>query len=285
VEASPKMRTACRCAGSPQATQYSHRSVDTFRCGHTIALTAREAAIGFSRRRCMPHKIVSEREWTAARLALLAREKELTRLRDQISRERRELPWVRLDKEYLFEGPSGTESLSDLFEGRSQLLVYHFMFDPGWSEGCKSCSFWADNYDAIVVHLAQRDVTMVTVSRAPLATIEPFKRRMGWRFKWVSSFGSDFNRDFHVSFTEGERKGDVYYNFARRRFGSAEAPGASVFYKDEGGSLYHTYSCYARGLDAMNGAYQWLDLTPKGRDEDSLSYSMAWVCHHDKYGA
>jgi predicted dithiol-disulfide oxidoreductase (DUF899 family) len=229
------------------------------------------------------HNVVSREEWTTARIALLDREKELTRLRDAISRERRALPWVRIAKPYVFDGPNGNETLGDLFDGRSQLLVYHFMFDPSWSEGCKSCSFWADNYNGIDVHLAHRDVTMVTVSRAPLDVIEAFKRRMGWTFKWVSSFASDFNRDFQVTFTEEERRGEVLYNYQPRRFGSPEAPGASVFYRDADGAIYHTYSCYARGLDAMNGAYQWLDLAPKGRDEDGLRSTMAWVRHHDKY--
>jgi predicted dithiol-disulfide oxidoreductase (DUF899 family) len=231
----------------------------------------------------MRQRVVAPDEWTKARVALLAQEKELTRLRDAISRQRRELPWVRIDKDYSFEGSRGTQTLSDLFEGRSQLLVYHFMFDPGWSDGCKSCSFWADNYDGIDVHLAQRDVTMVTISRAPFPTLDAFKRRMGWTFTWLSSFGSDFNHDFHVTFTEEERKGDVDYNFGRRTFGAPEAPGASVFYRDGDGAVYHTYSCYARGLDAMNGAYQWLDLTPKGRDEDGLPSTMAWLRHHDTY--
>ena len=231
----------------------------------------------------MRQRVVSRDEWTRARVALLAQEKELTRLRDAISRQRRELPWVRIDKDYVFEGPQGKQNLGDLFEGRSQLLVYHFMFDPSWSDGCKSCSFWADNYDGIGVHLAQRDVTMVTISRAPLPTLEAFKRRMGWTFTWLSSFGSDFNHDFHVTFTDDERMGDVDYNFELRKFGAPEAPGASVFYRDEDSVVYHTYSCYARGLDAMNGAYQWLDLTPKGRDEDGLPSTMAWLRHHDKY--
>jgi predicted dithiol-disulfide oxidoreductase (DUF899 family) len=230
------------------------------------------------------HSVVTREEWTAARIRLLAREKELTRLRDQVSQERRELPWVKVEQPYVFDGPNGKHTLSDLFDGRSQLLVHHFMFDPEWSEGCKSCSFWADNYAGIIVHLAQRDVTMVTVSRAPLPTLEAFKQRMGWRFKWVSSFGSDFNRDFHVSFTPGERQGDVWYNYSERRWGSPEAPGASVFYRDSDGQVYHTYSCYARGLDALNGAYQWLDLVPRGRDEAALPYPMAWVRHHDRYG-
>jgi predicted dithiol-disulfide oxidoreductase (DUF899 family) len=229
------------------------------------------------------HSIVSREEWIAARIRLLEREKELTRLRDQVSQERRELPWVKVEKPYVFDGPNGKETLSALFAGRSQLLVYHFMFDPAWTEGCKSCSFWADNYAGIIVHLAQRDVTMLTVSRAPLSTLEAFRQRMGWQFKWVSSFDSDFNRDFHVSFTAEERLGDVWYNYSMRRFGSPEAPGASVFYRDTDGQVYHTYSCYARGLDALNGAYQWLDLVPKGRDEAALPYTMAWVRHHDRY--
>ena len=165
----------------------------------------------------MRQRVVSPDEWTKARVALLVQEKELTRLRDAISRQRRELPWVRIDKDYSFEGSRGKQTVSDLFEGRSQLLVYHFMFDPGWSDGCKSCSFWADNYDGIGVHLAQRDVTMVTISRAPLPTLEAFKRRRGWTFTWLSSFGSDFNHDFHVTFTEDERRGDVDYNFERRK--------------------------------------------------------------------
>lgn len=229
------------------------------------------------------HPVVTREEWTAARIRLLEREKELTRLRDQVSQERRDLPWVKVEKPYLFDGPNGKETLSDLFGGRSQLLVYHFMFDPAWTEGGKSRSFWADNYAGIIVHLAQRDVTIVTVSRAALSTLEAFKQRMEWQFKWVSSFDSDFNRDCHVAFTAEERLGDVWYNHSMRRFGSPEAPGASVFYRDTDGPVYHTYSCYARGLDALNGAYQWLDLVPKGRDEAALPYTMAWVRHHDRY--
>ncbi len=229
------------------------------------------------------HAVVSRDEWTAARRALLADEKELTRLRDALARRRRELPWLRVDKEYLFDTPSGPRPLAQLFEGRSQLLIYHFMFDPSWTEGCKSCSYWADSYAGIGVHLAQRDVTMVTVSRAPRAVFEPFKLRMGWTFPWVSSFGSDFNYDFHVTFTDEERQGLVDYNYQQRKFGSSEAPGASVFYRDTDGAVDHTYSCYARGLDAMNAAYQWLDLTPKGRDEATLAYPMAWLRHRDRY--
>ncbi|MGD9903350.1 MAG: DUF899 domain-containing protein [Vicinamibacterales bacterium] len=230
-----------------------------------------------------PGVVASRDEWLAARRTLLEREKALTRLKDEVARERRALPWVRIAKDYAFETPAGRRSLADLFDGRSQLLVYHFMFDPSWAEGCKSCSFWADSYANAGVHLAARDVTMVTISRAPLATFEPFKRRMGWTFPWVSSFGSDFNRDFHVTFTDEERRGEVDYNFGRRRFGAPEAPGASAFARDGAGAVYHTYSCYARGLDILNGAYQWLDLTPAGRDEDALPSTMAWLRHHDRY--
>lgn len=230
------------------------------------------------------HKVVSREEWLVARKEHLAKEKELTRLRDQLSRERRDLPWVKVDKEYAFDGPNGRETLSDLFEGRNQLLVYHFMFDPSWSEGCKSCSFWADNYSNIIVHLNHRDVTMVTISKAPLDILEAYKKRMGWKFKWVSSFHTDFNRDYHVSFTPEERqKGEVYYNYGGSKFFSSEGPGISVYYKDETARIFHTYSCYARGLDMVNGAYHLLDLVPKGRDEADLPHSMAWLRHRDKY--
>ena len=230
------------------------------------------------------HQIVSQEEWLEARKAHLTREKEFTRLRDQLSRERRALPWVKVEKDYVFQGPNGPESLGDLFDGRSQLLVQHFMYGPDWEEGCPSCSFWADSYDGFVVHLAQRDVTMVAVSRAPLVKLDAFKRRMGWSFKWVSSLGSDFNRDFQVSFTPDEMaKGEMTYNYETRGFPADEAPGVSVFIKNEDGEIFHTYSCYARGLDMLNGAYHYLDLVPKGRDEDDLPYSMAWVRRHDEY--
>ena len=231
-----------------------------------------------------PHPIVSREEWVAARTQHLAREKELTRLRDQLSRERRELPWVRIDKKYVFDGPRGRETLPDLFEGRSQLIVQHFMFDPSWDEGCKSCSFWVDNFNDITVHLNHRDVALVLVSRAPLATLEAYKKRMGWTIKWVSSFDTDFNRDFHVSFTDEERAQQrAYYNYTMGGFPVAEAPGISVFCKDEQGTVFHTYSCYSRGLDMLNGAYHLLDLVPKGRDEEGLPSSMAWLRHHDRY--
>ena len=234
-----------------------------------------------------PNPIVSRDEWLAARQQHLAKEKEFTRLRDELSRQRRELPWVRVEKPYVFEGPHGKETLADLFDGRSQLIVYHFMFGPGWEQGCKSCSFLSDHIDGAVVHLAHRDVTLLAVSRAPLSQIEAFKKRMGWRFKWVSSYENDFNADYHVSFTKDDiARGNVYYNYQEREFPSneGEAPGASVFYKDEAGDIFHSYSCYARGLDMLVGAYNYLDLVPKGRDEGGLPFTMDWVRHHDRYG-
>lgn len=230
-------------------------------------------------------RAVSRNEWLTARKQFLIKEKEFTRLRDRLSAERRTLPWVKVEKRYVFDGPNGKETLADLFAGRSQLIVYHFMFGPGWEEGCKSCSFVADHIDGAVVHLAQRDVTLLAVSRAPLPQIEAFKKRMGWRFKWVSSYENDFNRDYHVSFTKDEMaKGKVYYNYDMQEFDSEEAPGASVFYKERTGDIFHTYSAYARGLDILVGAYNYLDLVPKGRDEDGLTFTMAWVRHHDRYG-
>ncbi len=187
-------------------------------------------------------------------------------------------------KEYVFDTPNGKAALADLFDGRSQLIVYHFMFGPGWEQGCPSCSFLADHFDGSLVHLANRDVTLAVISRAPLAQIEAFKKRMGWRFKWVSSFGTDFNHDFHVSFTKEEMAGGkINYNYDVVEFPSEETPGASVFYQDARGCVFHTYSTYARGLDILIGAYNFLDLAPKGRDEDGLAFSMAWVRHHDKY--
>jgi len=229
------------------------------------------------------HKVVSREQWLAARRELLAEEKKLTRARDELSHRRRELPWVKVDKPYVFEAPEGKQTLFDLFAGRSQLLVYHFMFGPEWPEGCPSCSFWADNYDGTIVHLNHRDVTFVVVSRAPLDRLEAYRARMGWRFKWVSSLGSDFNHDYHVSFTPQEMQGEVEYNYGRTKFPSEEAPGLSVFFRDEDGSVFHTYSCYARGLDTLNGAYHHLDLVPKGRDEAGLPWSMAWLRRHDSY--
>ena len=228
-------------------------------------------------------KIVSREAWLAARQAHLAAEKDFTRARDALSRARRELPWVEVDKAYAFDGPDGRQSLAALFGPRSQLVVYHFMLGPDWTEGCKSCSFWADNFDGIDVHLAHRDTTLLLVSRAPLERINAYQQRMGWRIKWVSSHGSDFNHDFRVSFTPEERASKaLLYNFETKTAGMDELPGISVFAKDAAGSVFHTYSCYARGLDMLNGAYHLLDLTPKGRDE-SGPHNMAWVRHHDKY--
>jgi predicted dithiol-disulfide oxidoreductase (DUF899 family) len=231
------------------------------------------------------HKIVSQKEWIAARKELLKKEKECTRLSDQLSAERRKLPWVKVEKNYVFDAPPGKATLADLFAGRNQLVIQHFMFGPDWQEGCPSCSFMADHTDGMLPHLAARDVTMVAVSRAPLPKISEFKKRMGWHFQWVSSSGSDFNQDFHVTFTEDElASGKVNYNFTMQGFPSAEAPGISVFYKDTSGDIFHTYSTYGRGVDVLMGTYRILDLVPKGRDEDHLSFSMEWVRHHDKYG-
>jgi predicted dithiol-disulfide oxidoreductase (DUF899 family) len=231
-----------------------------------------------------PHKIVSRDEWLAARRAHLTDEKAFSRARDELSRKRRDLPWEKVEKRYVFDGPGGKETLADLFSGKTQLIVYHFMLGPGWEAGCPSCSLLADHFDGSVIHLAQRDVSFVVVSRAPLEQIEAFKRRMGWRFKWVSSFGSDFNFDYHVSFTpEQKAKGAIDYNYEKTEFPSEEAPGASVFYKDAAGSVFHTYSAYARGLDILVGTYNFLDLVPKGRDEDGLKHTMEWVRHHDRY--
>ena len=231
------------------------------------------------------HQIVSRDAWVEARRALLAEEKAFTAARDRLAERRRALPWVRVDKPYGFDTADGRKSLADLFAGRGQLVVYHFMFDPSWEAGCKSCSFWADQFDGIAVHLAQRDVALAAVARAPLPQLDAFRRRMGWRFPLVSSFGGDFNHDFQVSFSAEElQRGVVTYNYAQRPMQSPEMPGISVFLRD-GGQVFHTYSAYARGLDMLNATYQLLDLVPKGRDETGLSYPMAWVRHHDAYGA
>lgn len=228
---------------------------------------------------------VSESEWLVARRDLLRREKELMRLRDQVSAHRRQLPWARVEKEYVFAGAKGKETLADLFDGRSQLIVYHFMLGPGWEEGCKSCSYLADHFDGANIHLPHRDVTFIAVSRAPLAEIQAYQKRMGWRFKWVSSNENDFNFDYHVSFTpEEEKRNEVYYNYQKQEFISDELPGLSVFYRDEEGTVYHTYSTYARGLDGLVGTYQFLDLAPKGRNENPES-TMDWVRRHDEYSA
>ena len=229
-------------------------------------------------------KVVSQQDWLAARKALLAQEKALTRQRDEVARARRELPRVRIDKAYLFDAPEGKRTLPQLFGAKSQLIVYHFMLGPGWEAGCKSCSYLADHFDGMLPHLAARDVSFAAVSRAPLAEIEAFRKRMGWRFPWASSSGNDFNFDFHVSVRKediGKRK--VEYNFELGDASMEELPGASAFYKDAQGAVFHTYSTCARGLDALIGAYNWLDIAPKGRDEEGLDFTMSWVRHHDRY--
>jgi predicted dithiol-disulfide oxidoreductase (DUF899 family) len=230
------------------------------------------------------HPVVSKAEWLSARKELLAKEKEFTRQRDALSAERRKLPWVKVEKNYVFDSASGKKTLAELFGRKSQLIVYHFMFGPGWEEGCPSCSYLGDHFDGSLIHLAHRDVTLMAISRAPLHQIQAFQKRMDWRFPWVSSNGSDFNYDYHASFTKEERaNGKVYYNYSETEFPSDEGPGASVFFKDKDGSVYHTYSTYARGLDILVGVYNFLDLTPKGRDEAGFQHTMAWVRHHDKY--
>jgi predicted dithiol-disulfide oxidoreductase (DUF899 family)/uncharacterized damage-inducible protein DinB len=230
-------------------------------------------------------KVVGPTEWLAARKELLKKEKEFTRLRDDLSRQRRELPWEKVEKDYIFEGPTGKVALTELFNGRSQLIVYHFMFGPGWKEGCPSCSFIADNFDGMRTHLEQRDVAFTAISRATLPEIEAFKNRMGWKFPWVSSNATDFNYDYKVSFTKADMQpGKHPYNFGTMDFPSDEGPGLSVFYKDADGQIYHTYSTYTRGLDILLTTYNYLDMTPKGRDEAEMTpHAMAWVRHHDKY--
>jgi len=231
------------------------------------------------------HKIVSENEWIEARKALLKKEKELTILGDQLNQQRRELPWKEVNKEYVFEGPNGKQTLRELFDGRSQLIVYHFMFDPTWEAACLHCSFWADNFNGIIVHLNQRDVTMIAVSRAPYSKLAVYEKRMGWDFKWVSSYDTDFNFDYHVSFTpeELDRK-ETFYNYNLQDTHSSEREGVSVFYKDPADRVYHTYSAYARGIDMLNVAYHCLDLVPKGRDEAGHEFPQFWVRRHDEYG-
>jgi len=231
------------------------------------------------------HKVVPRDEWLAARRHLLAEEKEFTRIRDRLSEERRALPWERVDKDYVFEGPEGKQSLAQLFDGRRQLIVYHFMFAPEAEVPCKSCSFWADNFNGIIAHLNQRDVTFVAISRAPLPKLQAFAKRLGWTFTWLSSGGSDFNYDYNVSFRpEDLASGTAIYNYGPTEMQMADLPGISVFFKDEEGAVFHTYSCYARGVDMLNTAYHYLDLVPKGRDEDGLPHTMAWVNFRDLYG-
>jgi predicted dithiol-disulfide oxidoreductase (DUF899 family) len=230
------------------------------------------------------HKIVSREEWIEARKAHMAHEKELTRLREELSEERRRLPWVKVDKDYVFESPHGKLGFADLFKGRPQLVVQHVMFAPEWDAACKSCSFWVDGFERMVPHLAARDTTMVAISRAPVAKLEAFKTRMGWTFDWFSSGDSDFNFDYGVSFTQEQiEAGKAKYNFGTTPLYGPELPGISVFYRDEAGDIFHTYSCYARGLDMMNAAYHYLDLTPLGRHEEGLPYPMDWVRLRDQY--
>jgi len=227
------------------------------------------------------HPVVSHEEWLAASRELLAKEKEFTKLRDELSRQRRALPWERVEKEYSFEAPEGRVTLADLFGGHGQLIVYHLMFGPDWSEACKSCSFWADNLNGVDVHLAHRDTALVAVSRAPLATLEAYAKRMGWTFRWVSAGESDFNFDYRVSSRPGEDEMD--YNFGTMKVGPGEMPGFSAFRRGDDGAVYRTYSTYARGVDMLNGAYHLLDLTSKGRDEAGLPFTMSWVKRRDQY--
>ena len=228
-------------------------------------------------------KVVSQKEWLAARKKLLVKEKKFMKLHDALKLQRRKLPWVKIEKEYVFDGPTGKATLAELFGGKSQLIVYHFMFGPGWEEGCAHCSFWADHFDSVNHHIGQRDTAFAVISRAPLAEIEPFKKRMGWKFDWVSSNGTDFNFDFNVSFRpEQIKKGVLPYNYTQIKMKIDELQGVSAFYKDPKGDLYHTYSSYARGIDLMNNTYNFLDLTAKGRDENPET-TQAWVRYHDKY--
>jgi predicted dithiol-disulfide oxidoreductase (DUF899 family) len=231
------------------------------------------------------HKVVPHNQWIDARKDLLAKEKEFTRLRDQLSQQRRDLPWERVEKAYVFDGPAGKETLGDLFAGKSQLIVYHFMFAPEWDAGCPSCSFWVDNFNGIDSHLTHRDISFLAISRASLAKIEAYKERMGWSFKWVSSGRTDFNYDFFASFTAEEiAGGDALWNYRRQPPGGTDHVGISVFYKDARDQIFHTYSCYQRGVDMMNGAYHYIDLTPNGRNEaDQKPQPQAWVRRHDEY--
>jgi predicted dithiol-disulfide oxidoreductase (DUF899 family) len=232
----------------------------------------------------MQNQVVSRDEWLAARKELLRKEKEFTRLRDQLSAERRALPWVKVEKTYVFDGADGKVALADLFDGRSQLVVKHFMFGPDWSEGCVGCSFELDHTEGALQHLEHHDVSYVVVSRAPLAKTESFRRRMGWRVRWVSSFGNDFNFDFHVSFTPEEiAAGKATYNYREGAQVIDEMSGRSVFYKDASGQVFHTYSSFARGGEMFLGSYAFLDITPKGRDETINGNLTDWVRHHDRY--
>ena len=232
-----------------------------------------------------PTKVVDRETWLEARLDLLKKEKAFDKQRDALTRERQAMPWVAIDKTYVFEGPNGQESLADLFEGRSQLIVYHFMYHPSWGDQpCRSCSFWADNFNGIIVHLNARDVSMVAISKAKYAQISNYQKRMGWSFKWLSSYDNEFNRDFFVSFTDDEIANENgYYNYKRQRVPREEMQGMSVFARTADDTIYHTYSSYGRGVDMINGAYHLLDRVPKGRDEENLSWNQAWLRRHDEY--
>ena len=230
------------------------------------------------------HEVVSHDEWVAARKALLREEKEFTHRREELARRRRALPWEKVEKDYVFAGPAGRATLAELFDGRSQLIVYHFMFSPEDDQGCPHCSFWADHYDAALPHLNARDVSFAAIARAPLPQIEKFKQRMGWRFRWVSSHDTDFNYDYQASFRPADlQNGDAVYNYAPLAANSTDLQGISVFYRDESGQIFHTYSTYARGIDMVNPTYQFLDLVPKGRDEQDDDYPQQWVRYHDRY--
>ena len=230
------------------------------------------------------HPVVSGPDWQKARRQLLAKEKQFTKLRDELSQARRDLPWERVEKSYVFDGADRKKSLAEIFNGRSQLVVYHFMFAPDWEAGCKSCSWWADNFERNIIHLAHRDVSLVAISRAPLAKLEAFKKRMGWTFRWYSSASNDFNYDYGASWRpEDLAKGEVTYNYALRKMAMTDLTGISVFYKSAKGDVFHTYSCYSRGVDMMNAGYHYLDLVPKGRDEAGLPHSQSWVRLRDSY--
>lgn len=230
----------------------------------------------------MMGKIASREEWLKARTSLLAAEKEFTHQRDALSAKRRAMPWVKIDKDYVFDAPTGPVKLSDLFAGRSQLVVYHFMFAPEAEIGCKSCSFWADHFDGAIPHLNARDTSFVAISRGPIEKLQRQAKRLGWKFPWVSSGKTTFNYDFAVSF-EPDANGEALYNYQKQKVPFKDLQGVSIFVKGEDGAIYHAYSTYGRGQDILNGAYNILDMTPKGRDEDELPYPMAWVKLHDEY--